>query len=199
MAAIYPSVSGISSMQLNALSVKKEDCISWCQEHGMLAQFRILQHSIVDWFNFLRELCSSWMAAQRMQIGGPGDIVQIDESTTKWPDEWRAFNAIGNISYQYDTVNHSRKFKAPSSVHTNKVENLWRCAKDKFKGLKETCDNHLSSYLDEFMWHRSIARKKDKFERTLTLMKTFLSQQRNNFTTCIVFSGDEKNINKYPL
>ncbi|ESO08359.1 hypothetical protein HELRODRAFT_145703, partial [Helobdella robusta] len=36
-----------------------------------------------------------------------------------------AYNAIGNIGYQHDTVNHSWTFKPPSGVHTNNVENLW--------------------------------------------------------------------------
>ena len=52
------------------------------------------------------------------------------------------------------TVNHSVAFVAPNDVHTNGVENLWRCAKDKFKRMRGTSDELIASYLDEFLWHR---------------------------------------------
>ena len=45
-------------------------------------------------------------------------------------------------------------FVSPNGVHTNGVENLWRCAKDKFKRMKGTSDELIASYLDEFLWHR---------------------------------------------
>ena len=53
-------------------------------------------------------------------------------------------------------VNHSVAFVAPNGVHTNGVENLGRCAKDKFKRMRGTSDELISSYLDEFLW-RSMA------------------------------------------
>ncbi|ESN96782.1 hypothetical protein HELRODRAFT_163905 [Helobdella robusta] len=64
---------------------------------------------------------------------------------------------------------------------TRTPTNIWRYAKDKFKRMRGTCDNHLSSYLDEFMWHRSIARNENKFERALILMKTFYPRSSMNF------------------
>ena len=38
------------------------------------------KHTIVDWYNFCREVCVEIVAAERGQIGGPGKIVEIDES-----------------------------------------------------------------------------------------------------------------------
>ncbi|ESO05791.1 hypothetical protein HELRODRAFT_191383 [Helobdella robusta] len=49
------------------------------------------------------------------------------------------------------TVNHSISFVASNGVHTNGVENLWRCAKHKIKRMNGTCNDHMSSYLDEFL------------------------------------------------
>ena len=37
-------------------------------------------HTTVDWYNFCREVCVEIVAAERGQIGGPGKIVEIDES-----------------------------------------------------------------------------------------------------------------------
>ena len=36
--------------------------------------------TVVDWSNFLREVCSSDLLANPIQIGGPGMVVEIDES-----------------------------------------------------------------------------------------------------------------------
>lgn len=38
------------------------------------------EHTIIDWFNMLREICSTHLIHHRQQIGGPGHIVEVDES-----------------------------------------------------------------------------------------------------------------------
>ena len=55
----------------------------WCQE---LDQCQIKQqlgpgsHSAVDWNMFCRELCVVPLFERREKLGGPGKVVQIDES-----------------------------------------------------------------------------------------------------------------------
>ena len=38
------------------------------------------EHTIVDWFNFLRDVCAQYFIDHPTTIGGPGSIVEIDES-----------------------------------------------------------------------------------------------------------------------
>ena len=40
----------------------------------------ISKRTIVDWLNFFREICSQYVAQQNTPIGGPGKMVEIDES-----------------------------------------------------------------------------------------------------------------------
>ncbi|ESN93921.1 hypothetical protein HELRODRAFT_147243, partial [Helobdella robusta] len=73
--------------------------------------------------------------------------------TTVWMDHWAAYNSITAVTgLAHQTVNHSITFWAVNGLHTNRVENLWRCAKQKFKTMNVTCNAHVQSYLDEFMW-----------------------------------------------
>ena len=37
-------------------------------------------HTTVDWFSMCREVCDDWMIHCSEQIGGPGEVVEIDES-----------------------------------------------------------------------------------------------------------------------
>lgn len=43
------------------------------------------RRTLPDWFNMHRDLCIDWMAAHPYQIGGPGHVVQIDESLVSAP------------------------------------------------------------------------------------------------------------------
>ena len=36
------------------------------------------RHTLPDWFNFHRDLCTDWVRANQQPIGGPGHVVQID-------------------------------------------------------------------------------------------------------------------------
>lgn len=40
----------------------------------------ISEHSIIDWYNMVREICSTYLIHHRQQIGGVGHVVEIDES-----------------------------------------------------------------------------------------------------------------------
>ena len=52
---------------------------------------------------------------------------------TVWSDQWAAYvNLKAVTGLAQATVNLSIAFVAQNGFHTNDVENLWRCAKDKF-------------------------------------------------------------------
>ncbi|ESO08311.1 hypothetical protein HELRODRAFT_169116 [Helobdella robusta] len=54
--------------------------------------------------------------------------------TTVWTDQWAAYHSITAVpGLAHKTVYHSITFRAVNGVHTNGVENLWRCAKQKFQ------------------------------------------------------------------
>jgi hypothetical protein len=36
--------------------------------------------TVVDWFHFCREVCDNWMETRSQKLGGPGVVVEIDES-----------------------------------------------------------------------------------------------------------------------
>ena len=38
------------------------------------------KHTVVDWFNFGREVCGEILERENVLVGGPGRIVEIDES-----------------------------------------------------------------------------------------------------------------------
>jgi len=80
---------------------------------------------------------------------------------------------IGTLFKLWDaTVNHSVNFVDPGTgLHTNSVENLWRCAKDKFKRMHGTSDAHIASYLDEFLWRHRHGSRDVCFNNAVELMR----------------------------
>ena len=46
----------------------------------IIHQVGVDRKTCIDWFNFLRDVCSADLLANPRQIGGPGHIVAIDES-----------------------------------------------------------------------------------------------------------------------
>lgn len=40
----------------------------------------LTEPTVIQWFEFFREICSTWLIQNPRQIGGPGIIVQIDET-----------------------------------------------------------------------------------------------------------------------
>ncbi|ESO03953.1 hypothetical protein HELRODRAFT_79698, partial [Helobdella robusta] len=94
--------------------------------------------------------------------------------TTMWSNRWAAYNSLSqSTGLPHNTVNHKYGFVASTGVHTNGIENLWKCAKDKFKQMHGTCDAHISSYLDEFMWQRGARDRDERFQRALELIRTY--------------------------
>ena len=50
------------------------------QIHAMLDAGHLSRTTIVDWYSFCREVCSVFVERHSQKIGGPGMIVEIDES-----------------------------------------------------------------------------------------------------------------------
>ena len=54
---------------------KEMTSVKFCKE-----QLKIEKKSVIDWNNFLREVCAAELLANPVVIGGPGRIVELDES-----------------------------------------------------------------------------------------------------------------------
>ena len=60
-------------------------CAYWCllpnpRHNTLLEEIKTSHSTVVDWSSFCREVCLDWVFENRRQIGGPGTIVEIDES-----------------------------------------------------------------------------------------------------------------------
>ena len=45
-----------------------------------MEEAEVSKHVAIDVYQWLREICSTRLTSQNIQLGGPGSIVQIDES-----------------------------------------------------------------------------------------------------------------------
>ena len=90
----------------------------------------------------------------------------VRPGTTVICDLWRAYNTIGNLGYQYLTVNHSVNIVDPvTQATTNHVESMWARAKQRNKHECGTHRSLLTLYLLEFMWRQQFGR--DPFQKLL--------------------------------
>jgi hypothetical protein len=70
-------------------------------------------------------------------------------------------------------VNHSVNFVDPRdrSIHTQKIESIWRVAKKKFKAMGGVDRKYLESYLTEFTWrYTNSDNHKEVFEKIVDLI-----------------------------
>ena len=122
--------------------------------HQQLDQKECSTKTAIDVFNFLREVCSQHLIALGdIQLGGPGAIVQIDESL----------------------FNHKPKYqrgrRPPAHrEHTQTIESYWSRAKAKLKVMRGTQMQHLPSYLDEYMWKERFGRKDGVIDMSTVFM-----------------------------
>ena len=47
---------------------------------GLLAGEVVSNHTVIDWYNFCRDVCSEYLITNPIKLGGVGDIVEIDET-----------------------------------------------------------------------------------------------------------------------
>ena len=59
----------------------------WCRDNlkvtEIARELMINKNTVVDWLNFCRDICCHVMVQNYQPIGGPGTIVEIDESKFK--------------------------------------------------------------------------------------------------------------------
>jgi len=73
----------------------------------------------------------------------------VPVSTEIWSDEWPAYRGLSVMGYTHRTVNHSRNFKDPvTDVCMNHVEAYWNAVKGRFKRMRSTSQEMISSYQD---------------------------------------------------
>jgi hypothetical protein len=91
------------------------------------------------------------------------------------------------------TVNHSINFVDPETgTHTNKIEGLWKQAKEIFKQMNGCSRVHLNSYLNEFMFRNMLcSRRVDVFKKILETIATYYPAGGSG---CEVFYEFEKTL-----
>eukprot|EP00795_Rhopilema_esculentum_P017026 gene17026-8531_t len=93
---------------------------------------------------------------------------------------WQAYNQIGNIGYQHQTVNHTYNFVDPvTRTTTNHVEAMWQRAKNEFKLQHGSTNQELiPDYLAKFIW---LQRFKDSPFLHLFATNSGIKLQQNSY------------------
>jgi hypothetical protein len=78
-------------------------------------------------------------------------------------DGWGGYVDLHQICARHSVVNHSENFVSPSdnTVHTQNVENLWRCLRRFLSKNGRYAREDLSEYVREFVYRKSFI---DPFE-----------------------------------
>lgn len=75
---------------------------------------------------------------------------EVEQNSTIYTDEWRAYSTLDEIGYTHKTVNDSQFYVSQDGSHTNTVEVTWHHLKTKLLRKMFGVPNHLlSSYLIE--------------------------------------------------
>jgi transposase-like protein len=190
-------------------------------------EYDISEHTVGMWYKKIGVIVSSYMNVQsRGQIGGEGEIVEIDECqigrrkhhrgrapTQVWiiggvvrnsnqqslffervrnrkaetltqviqrrvhqgsrivTDGWKGYNNLSSLGFHHSVVNHSVNFVDPidSEVHTQNVENLWRCLRRFLHGRSNYSRHQLLRYIDEYAFRKTTI---DHFETLISLISS---------------------------
>ena len=100
----------------------------------------------------------------------PFIIANIRPGTTVVSDQWRAYSTIQNVpGLTHKTVNHSAHFVDPNTgANTQRIERLWKAAKERNKRQNGTQRHMIDSYMCDFLWrHRNKVRQSDSFDSIL--------------------------------
>ena len=108
-------------------------------------------NTVVDWKNFMRDICLEEILINPQPIGGPGNL----PGTTIYSDEWASYNILNHTGFIHQTVNHSENFVYPlSGVHTQKIEGSWGGVKKRMRKSQTTNPDLLETHLIETFWRR---------------------------------------------
>ncbi|RNA02274.1 ISXO2-like domain-containing [Brachionus plicatilis] len=102
----------------------------------------------------------------------------VSEGTTITSDSWSSYNKITEMkNFKHFSVNHKYNFVDPfSGAHTNKIEGLWKQAKDKLKKMNGCSRISLKSYIDDFLWRQlNTANRVDCYDKILEVLAIFYS------------------------
>jgi hypothetical protein len=169
--------------------------------------------TVILWFKTFRET-ANWFVEQRVdrQIGGQGEIVEVDECQIgrrkhhrgRQPNEvwffgaivrdaipeqlviqpvrkrdrstleaiiqsrihvlsrivsdgWGGYSGLRELGLEHSVVNHSENFVSPTdpTVHTQNIENLWRCLRRFLNSRTAYSRKELASYVQEFIFRKT--------------------------------------------
>jgi transposase-like protein len=71
-------------------------------------------------------------------------------------DGWAAYSGLQALGFNHSVVNHSENFVSPNDpmVHTQNIENLWRCLRRFLNSRSSYSRDHLTTYLWEFTFRK---------------------------------------------
>lgn len=84
---------------------------------------------------------------------------------TIYSDQWRAYNSLPQYGFTHFTVNHSIEFvnhQPNFDVHTQLIENQWKCIKDFLRERKAYYRSTLQSHIHEYCFRQNIANNFEK-------------------------------------
>jgi hypothetical protein len=71
-------------------------------------------------------------------------------------DGWSAYKNLRRLGYNHNVVNHSENFVNPldSTIHTQGIENLWKCLRNFLNTKGSYSRKHISCYIKEFIFRK---------------------------------------------
>ena len=91
-------------------------------------------------------------------------------------DCWSAYRNLNSLGFIHQSVNHSENFISPidPSVHTQGIENLWRCLRSFLNSKGSYSRRHLTRYLKEFVFRKFYV---DAFEAVISGIEARMGQR----------------------
>jgi transposase-like protein len=95
---------------------------------------------------------------------------RIRALSTVMTDGWKTYDSLEEHGYRHGVVNHSECFVSSENkaIHTQTIECVWRCLRRFLNSKGAYSRKHLSSYIQEFIFRKSVF---DIFETTLSALE----------------------------